>query len=161
MWTAIVVKPDRFVDSTSGLFPGEEGPSEAVLLFQNAIQSLGDRVFCAVVDLAHAHREMTLLEASHVLVAAILTPTVRVVNRVFVVRQIIESVVQRFERLLRAEALSAVVTNNLVRMQVRDQRQVLEILPGPDIGDITDPDLIWIRRFELRNQIPIHRQGMP
>ena len=161
MWSAIVVEPDRFVDSTSRLFPGEERPSEAVFLFQNSIQSLGNRVFCTVVDLSHAHREMTLLQLSHVLVAAVLTPTIRVVNRVLVVWQIIESFVQRLERFLRVEALSAVVTNNLVGMQVRDQCQVLEIFPGPNIGDITNPDLVWIRRFELRNQIPIHRQGMP
>lgn len=151
MWSPIVVEPNRFVYSASRLLPVEECPSEAVLLFQNAVQSLGNRVFSAVIVLRHAHWKMTFLQASHVLVAAVLAPSIRVVNRVFVVRQIIESFVQRLERFLRAQAFGTVVTNNLVGMQVRDQCQVLEIFPGPDIGDIADPDLVWIRRFELRN----------
>jgi len=94
---------------------------------------------------------MTFLQAPDVLVAAILASTIRVMNRVFVVWQIFESLVQCLERFLSSEAFGTVVTNNLVGMQVRDQCQVFEIFPGPDVGDIADPDLVWIRGFELRD----------
>lgn len=151
MWSPIVVEPNRFVYSTSGLLPVEESSSEAVLLFQNPVQSLCNRIFSTVVYLRHAHWKMTFLQAPDVLVAAILASTIRVMNRVFVVWQIFDSLVQCLERFLSSEAFGTVVTNNLVGMQVRDQCQVFEIFPGPDVGDIADPDLVWIRGFELRD----------
>lgn len=104
---------------------------------------------------------MAFLQTPDELMAAILAPAIRVVNRVFVIRQIIESLVQGLERFFRSQAFGAVVTDNLVGMQVCDQCQVFEIFQGPDVRDIADPDLVWIRRFELRNQIPIHRQRVP
>lgn len=121
MWSPIVVEPNRFVYSPSRLLPVEESPSEAVFLFQDPIQSLGNRVFSAVINLRHAHWEMTFSQASHVLVAAVLAPTIRVVNRVFIVRQLIESFVECLERFLCVEPLGAVVTNNLVGVKVCDQ----------------------------------------
>jgi uncharacterized membrane protein len=36
----VVVEPDGLIDSLSGLLPGEESPAEAVLLFEDAIESL-------------------------------------------------------------------------------------------------------------------------
>ena len=38
--SAVVVKPDGFIDSASYLLPVEEGSSEAVLLFEDAVKSL-------------------------------------------------------------------------------------------------------------------------
>ena len=76
MWSSIVVEPNRFIYGTSRLLPVEKCPSKAVLLFQNAVQSLGNRVFSTVIVLRHAHWEMTFLQASHVLVAAILASTI-------------------------------------------------------------------------------------
>ena len=39
VWSPMVVEPDGFIDSASCLVPADEGPSEAVLLFEDAVQS--------------------------------------------------------------------------------------------------------------------------
>lgn len=39
VWAPVVVEPYGFIDSASGLLPAEEGPAEAVLLFEDAIES--------------------------------------------------------------------------------------------------------------------------
>ena len=35
----VVVEPDGFIDGLSGLLPAKESPAEAVLLFEDAIES--------------------------------------------------------------------------------------------------------------------------
>ena len=158
MRPAVVVQPDRFVDGASCLFSVEECPAEAVLLFEDAIQSLGHGVFRTVIDLRHAHRQVMLFQASNVFVTAELASTIRVMNRVLVDGQFFESLIQRLERFLDLEPFTAVITDDLAGVQIRDQRQILEVLPGPEIGDIADPNLIRAGCFELGNQIPVHRQ---
>ena len=158
MRSAIVVQPDSFVDGAPRLLSVEERPAEAVLLFEDAVQSLSHLVFRTVIDLRHAHRQVTPFDASNVFMAAVLASTIRVMNRVLVGRQFFESLVQRLERCFDLEPCAAVVTDDLAGVQIRDQRQILEAFPGPKIGDIADPNLIRAGGFELGNQIPVHRQ---
>lgn len=52
---AVVVEPNGLFDCLSCLFSIQEGPAEPILLFEDSVESFGDRVFGAVIELSHAY----------------------------------------------------------------------------------------------------------
>jgi hypothetical protein len=80
------------------------------------------------------------------------------VDRISIVREFGKCLVKCFQGGLCVGAFAAVIADDLVRVQIHDQGQVFKVLPGPDVGDIRDPDLIGGGCFEFGDQIPIHRQ---
>ena len=92
---------------------------------------------------------------------AVLTTTVGMMNREPVFRQFRESLFQRSDATDGLQAIAAVVANDFARVQIHDQGQIHEITLKPQVGNITDPDLVRSRRREVSDQVPEDRQTVP
>jgi len=97
VWPTVVVDPHSLFNCTSCLLSVIEGRAESELLLEDSIQSLRVGVLIAVIFLSHAHRKVSALEDLHILMAAVLTTAVRMVNWISVRRKILKSPIERNE----------------------------------------------------------------
>ena len=91
---AVVVHAHSLGDRATCLLNVPECHVQSVLLLENPIDPFSRRVFIAVVVLGHAHWKTARDQAVYVLMAAVLTTPVRVMDRIAVRRQCRESVVR-------------------------------------------------------------------
>ena len=160
MGPTIVVDPNSLVDCAPCMFSSIEGPAESEFLFENSVQTFGVSVFIAVVLLGHAHWKVSALENLHILMAAILTAAIRMVNWISIRREFLEGPVECDEVRSRVEILATLIADNLSRVQVHYQCQVLEALECAYVRDVADPDLIWTRWLEIPNQVLKYGEAM-
>ena len=92
--STVVVDPDSLINCAVCLLSGIEGPAEAELLLEDSVESFRVCVFIAVILLSHAYRKVSALEDFHILMAAVLTAAIRVVNWILVCREILEGSIQ-------------------------------------------------------------------
>src|ERR1041384_1172202 len=111
-----------------------------------------------MIALGHADAQATLSQPVHVLVTAILTALVGVMNRLGVHRQLLQRMVQRSHTTNRFQAVARVRPHYLARILIRNQRQIQVALLGPQVTQITDPYLIGSLHRRLLYQIPKYRQ---
>ena len=93
----VVVDPDSLVNRATSLLSAIESPAESEFLLEDSVQSFGVCVFIAVILFSHAHRKVSGLEDLHILMAAVLTAAIRMVNWISVRREILEGPIQRDE----------------------------------------------------------------
>lgn len=80
------------------------------------------------------------------------------VNWISIIWKISKRLIESSQGRISVGAFSAVIADDFVGMKIHDQREVFKVLPGPDIGNVGDPDLIGASRFKLRDEIPKHRK---
>ena len=94
MGPAVVVDPNGLVNCAPRLLSGIEGPADSEFLFEDSVESFGMCVFIAVILLSHAHWKVSTLKDLHILMAAVLTAAIRMVNWISVRREILEGSIQ-------------------------------------------------------------------
>jgi hypothetical protein len=75
-------------------------------------------------------------------IAAVLYTTVRVMYESFNVFSLVKRFVKSSNTTTELKAITKVITNDLTRVGISNQRQVTKALDGSDIGDITYPNLV-------------------
>jgi hypothetical protein len=111
--TPMVVDPDRLVDSLASMEAVAEMATEAVLLFEDAVQSFSVSVFVAVVFFSHAHREIAIIEDVDVVVRAVLAAAIGMVNGKSIVRKLIEGTTEGNEVCGGVTGFAAVIADDL------------------------------------------------
>ena len=94
-----VVGGDGFGNGALGVFAGVELVVEIELVLQDAIHPLGIAIFIAVILFGHADRQPATVEQAHLLVAAVLAATVRMMDGPAVGGQLRDGALQGLTRL--------------------------------------------------------------
>src|SRR5690606_23654823 len=63
-----------------------------------------------------------------------------------------DSLINRFQSQLAANCRLGGTANNFAREQIHDDSQIEPALPGPNVGNVRNPDLVRMRRCELALQ---------
>jgi hypothetical protein len=88
-------------------------------------------------------------------IAAVLDPAIRVMNKSFSVFSLVKGFIKGSNATTELKAVTKVITNDLTRVGISDQRQVTKAFNGSDIGDITYPDLVGSGSFKILNDVMV------
>jgi hypothetical protein len=88
-------------------------------------------------------------------IAAVLYTTVRVMNECFNVFSLVQSFIERSNTSTELKAITKVITDDLTRVGISNQRQVTKALDGPDIGNIAYPNLVRSGSFKVLNDVMV------
>ena len=156
MRASVVVDPDRLVDGTTSLQAAAELATQAVLLFEDAVQSFGVSVLVAVVLLGHADRQTSVVEHFDVVVRAVLAASIGVVDWIPILWQLSQGLAKGYEIGGGVAPLAAVVAHDLPGEEVHDQYQVFEPFSSSDVGDVADPDHVRACCLEVGDEVVKH-----
>jgi len=88
-------------------------------------------------------------------IAAVLYTTVRVMNESLCVFSLVKRFVKSSNTTTKFKAITEVVTNDLTRVSISDQRQITKAFNGSDIGNIAYPDLVRSGSFKILDDVMI------
>src|SRR5262249_26890853 len=118
MRTTCVVGVDRLGDGESGLSGGAELPVEIKLVLQNPIHPFRIAMFIAVVLLGHADRQEAIPQDGRVVMAAVLTAAIGMMDGPAIAGQLRDGHLQGLYTLGRGIALAHIPTDDATRDQV-------------------------------------------
>ena len=144
MWSLVVVEGYDACQFLFACLPCRYLHSVKPLCLENAVCAFSHGVFQRVATLRHADLSPPFPEDGDICLAAILAASVRMVYKVSC-RVVVNTFVSHAESLYRVGCLqrgSYRPAHYLVRVQVRDERQVADTLVRLHIGDVAGPYLI-------------------
>jgi hypothetical protein len=103
----VVVEPHSLFKRLPGLSLRPERTVHLVLLLQNPVDPFRHSVFVAMHDLGHADRQTSVLQSLNIGMAAVLTPSIRVMNRVLPFRQLAQQAHAEASEDLREQVIRA------------------------------------------------------
>src|SRR5262249_22952148 len=113
-----------------------------------------------MILLSHAHGQSSAGSQLHVIMTAILTSTIRVVDGPLACLQLLERHFQRLLTANRFQTVAAVISHNMTRYFVGQHRQKHEALFRAQIRHIAYPNLVGTLGLMSFDQVPEHRQGV-
>ena len=136
-----VVDGDRLTNHVSGLIQ-IVGQLEQKLVLENAIDPFRQGILIAVVAVGHRTDQSVFLVNGLVLMGAVLDAAIGMMNQRLLSLAPLEGHLQGLADLGCVQAVMDVVTDDLAGVGIGDQAQVGAALPGRQIGDVGDPDLL-------------------
>lgn len=106
-----------------------------------------------MIVLGHANSDVMSLKNLGVNIAAVLYTTVRVMYESFNVFSLVKRFVKSSNTTTELKAITKVITDDLTRVGISNQRQVTKALDGSDIGNIAYPDLVRSGRFKVLDDV--------
>lgn len=132
-----------------GLLRGEEGRKYRVqveLVLQNAVDAFRERVLVAVVAIGHAREDVSSREGGQVVVTAVLTAAVGVVQEAGDVPEGGFGLREREQRGVVRQIATQVPADDVATVYVGQQEEIAKAVRGePDVGDVADHRLPWRR----------------
>ena len=136
MWSLCVVYSNAlFHRSSDGQFIWPFAVQHKLLL-EDPVHSFRQRVLIAVVFLCHAYGNLLLLQQSRIFLATVLYPPVRVMNEPLGILGVPQGHFERFYPSFDPKATGQVPSHYFPGTGIRDQEQINEPLPGPQVCNV-------------------------
>lgn len=142
MNAVVVINIHRLYHSAPSRLFRCEADIEEILLLENAVDPFRECVLIAVKFLGHAAGHPSLFQGLPVRMATVLASAVRVVDWMLAFIEIFACHAQGVQTSICFQTLTNVVTDDLTRNHVGEERKVQKTLLCADKGDIPHPDLV-------------------
>jgi hypothetical protein len=132
-----------------------KGLIEIEFIFKDAVNAFSQGVFVAVIVFSHTNGDVMSLKNLCVDIAAVLDTAVGVMYESVNVFSLVKGFIKGSNATTEFKAVTKVITDDLTRVSISDQSQVTKAFNGPDIGDITHPDLVGSGSFKILNDVMV------
>ena len=154
MASARIVEPvDVFEDGDFGITTRSPGSLPQQLSLDRLEERLDCRVIIAIAFAAHRHLEAMLAQDFLIVVGAILTAAICVVDAAFWRSAQSYGHVQRPDRQVALHPIADGPADDAPRMQIEDDSQIQPAFPGPGIADVTGPFLV----SAISSEVPVQQ----